>query len=345
MIPEIQIDGTRYDAWTELQVRKSLDQFSHGWTATYVDRWAPRREPWAILPGLTADLSLAGETLVTGYVTQSSWRVSEGQYQASIGARSLTGDLVDCAPFADASGQIRNATLENLIRQICLPFGILVQDDSGDTREFKKFDIELGESAFDAIDRACKSRGVLPQTTGLGEIRLLKADQFSRSVELPADYAHARAMDYTEESRHSDYYVLGQHPGDENFKAAAVVDQSGLAQDGQIERWRPLVIMTDAPVSAEDLAAQAKWERNVRAGRSETVRYTTAHVLAPDGKPWEPGLLCKMNDTILRVTGTLILRAVSWSWSDRGPSVELELTRPEAYSQSEIPLRQSGGQW
>ena len=343
--PSLLVDGKEYRAWTSLTATKSLDNFAHAWTARYVDRWAPVNEPWTILPGYTASLHLGGTSLITGYVTQATFSKAPEAYSAATAGRSITADLVDCAPFADRTGQLRNVTLGEIVRLICLPFGIQVQDDSGDTRKFKKFVIELGESAFDAIERACRSRGVLPFTTEFGVLRLLRAEQFTRSVELPPAWVEVGQLEYTEESRFSDYYVYGQHPGEERFKAAAVVNKSGTSQDAQIERWRPLVVLADAPTSAEDMAAQATWERNVRAGRSEVVRYTTRQALAPDGKPWEPGMQMKVSDKVLRVTGVLMLRTVRYTWDGDGPSVDLELTRPEAFTSEPYPGQQSNGRW
>lgn len=344
-VPVLSVDGTKYDAWTSATVRKSLDEFAHSWSVEYVDKWAPMGDPWSILPGAQGVFYVDDYPIVTGYITRSTWQSDENNYTVTAEGRSETADLVDCAPFFAESDQANNLTLAKMVTSLCDPFSITVVDDSGDTRALKKFTIDLGESAFDAIDKACRSRGVLPMTSPEGWLVLTKAENFSRQVDLPEILLKRRALEYSEENRFSEYFVYGQHPGEETFRGDKIVQQAGQDYDGVVSRYRPSVTIAESPASKADLDAEAAWIRNVRAGRSEVVRYTVAGVLAPDGPPWGPGMFARLNDTILRVRSTLLVQSVTHTWDDSGIWTELVLTRPEAYTTKPFPAKKPGGQW
>ena len=346
MIPILAIDGERLDSWTSATVRKSLDEFAHSWSVTYTDKWAPKFEPWTILPGARVQFIVDGfSALVTGYVTRATWRSTATNYAVTAEGRSVTADLVDCVPFARISDQAKTLTPFKLITKICEPFNITVLDEVKDNKPLKKFNVELGETAFDAIDRVCRSRGILPMTRSDGALVLTKSSNFTRTVDMPEDLPASRQLEYSEENRFSEYYVYGQHPGEENFKRDRVLNQSGVADDGIVGRYRPTVILADTPSSKADLDKQALWERSVRLGRSEIVRYRVSGVVAPDGEPWEPGMLARMNDKVLRVNSTLLVRSVAHTWDASGPWTDLEFTRPEAYSEDPFPAKNSKGGW
>lgn len=343
-VPELEVNGTKYGAWTSVQVTRSLDSFAASWSVQYTDKWAPNSDPWAILPGDTAKVVLGDKTLATGFVNVASWQAGS-EYRVTAEGRSATGDMVDAAPFADISDQATRLTLGALAKALAAPFGIEVVDESGDTRPLEKFTIDLGESAFDALDRACRSRGVLPSTTPEGAILLSKAGALFRSVSIDPLRIARRGLSLDESQRFSDYYVYGQHPAEETFRGDKVVSQAGHAPDQSVARYRPHVTVTDAPSTGDDLQREAAWIRNVRAGRSEVVRYRIAGPLAPDGGVWEPGMLCKVEDKILRVFASLILQTVVLTWDANGQWADLTLTRPEAYSPDPFPERTSRGEW
>ncbi|MCH5770564.1 phage tail protein, partial [Salmonella enterica] len=78
----------------------------------------------------------------------------------NVSGRDKTGDLVDSSAI-HGSGQWKRARLEQIVRDICKPFGIevLVQTDTGDAID--SFSLDDGEKAFDAIDRAARAKAIL----------------------------------------------------------------------------------------------------------------------------------------------------------------------------------------
>lgn len=344
--PILVVNGVKFDAWTSASLRKSLDEFSRAWSVEFTDRWAPEGEAWAILPGNEVQFLAGSHILDSGYVTRTNWSSSALDYTVTAEGRSRTCDLVDCAPLAgDTSDQVKGLTPFKLAQKLAEPFGITVLDESGDNRVLTRFNIELGETCFEAIDRVCRSRGILPSTTPEGFLLLQKAGVSDRTVDVSSDLAATRSLEYSEENRFSEYFVYGQHPGEEKFRGDKILNQAGRDFDGIVARNRPTVILAESPASKEDLDRQATWERNVRMGRSEVVRYRVAGILAPDGDPWEPGMLARLQDDVIRVHSTLLVKSVSHTWDANGQWTDLELTRPEAYTTEPIKGKDSKGAW
>lgn len=344
--PGLTIDGTQYGAWTRSTISKNLDEFARTWSVEFTDRWAPNGDPWPILPGMKATFWAGAKLVDTGYVTRTNWSSSADNYRVTAEGRSATSDLVDCAPLAgDGSDQLKGLTPLKIVERICKPFGITVFDEVLDLVPVSKFNIELGESCFDVIDRLCRSRGYLPRTTPEGWLVLTKSSMFTRTVDLPESQLVTRRLEYSEENRFSEYFVYGQHPSEDRFSGKRILDQAGRDFDGIVARHRPLVVLAEAPASKESLDKQATWERNVRMGRSETVHYRVPGVLAPDGEPWDPGMLARLDDKVLRVKSTLLVKGANHTWDESGQWTDLMLTRPEAYSDEPLKGKKGSGAW
>lgn len=344
--PQVEINGNRYGAWTEATLRKSLDEFVRSWTLSFTDRWSPDGEPWTILPGSDTTFYGQGHVLDTGWVSRTTWNQSAETYTVAAEGRSVTSDLVDCAPLTDASSdQLRGLIPGDAISVLCEPFGIAVLDETLDLAPLGRFNIELGETAFDTIDRICRGRGLLPMTANDGSLVLTVSNNFSRKVKLDPTTIVTRRLNYSEDDRFSDYYVYGQHPGEERFRGARILDQSGHAKDGLVTRHRPTVVLAESPMDKANLDTQAKWERNLRMGRSETVQYRVGGLLNSAGLPWEPGDLVSVDDDQIRVHSELLIKDVEHTWDESGEWTDITLTRPEAYTTDDFQGRSSGGTW
>ena len=73
------------------------------------------------------------DLLITGYIDTIDIDLTDTSCRLSVSGRDKTGDLVDSSAI-HGSGQWKNVRLEQIVRDICKPFGIevLVQTDTGE---------------------------------------------------------------------------------------------------------------------------------------------------------------------------------------------------------------------
>ena len=78
---------------------------------------------------------------------------------------------------------------------------------------------------------------------------------------------------------------------------------------------------------------RAKEEANIQRARGFEYTVLLTGVTQTDGKLWDFGLLVPVQDEIVNVKGTYLIRAITYSSDlNDGTSVDLNITRPEGYT-------------
>lgn len=343
----IAVGGRPLTHWITCEIERGLDTFAHRFSLRYVARRNTvsqaieaatarvRREPYTDTREDSADVALgshvaiywAGELLLTGNVDSLNQHITGDEQTWSAEGRSLTGDLVDCSATHKTGTWSAKSALQ-IARDLCEPFGLEVISKEHDAETFSRFAIEEGESVFDALDRLCKVRGLLPITRPTGGVELLRISADQKSVELQtANYRSVdRSLEQNISQRYSHYLLHGTD-----------VDERANVTDSAVKRYRPLVVVGDSRATAAQARTRATWERAVRAGRSERIRYQIPSAVSDTGLTFAPGLLVQILDFEFRTYGSLVIARSVLRVSDREVMSEIELCRPESYSLREFP--------
>jgi prophage tail gpP-like protein len=321
------VNQASYRGWLSVEIERSLDQFAHRFSLRYLDR---EDQPWSVIPGAECSIRWGQEIMITGHVNRSRAAASESEWVLSCEGRSLTGDLVDCSSV-HKTGAWTNKTAAQIIKDLCDPYGITVTLDVTDTEVFGRFAIEEGETVHETIDRLCKVRAFLPVTQPDGNILLTRIGQGALYT---LDVAQAVAFEILpdDSGRHSEYLLRAVGIGSE---ADALVKASAI--DDTVMRFRPLVVIGDAPSGSTAAKNRAQWEANVRAGRSERLRYTMLGAVNAANVTYQPGDLYAIQDDELGVDEIMVCERAVLRNSNSELLTELEFTRPEAYSQLTYP--------
>ena len=230
------------------------------------------------------------------------WSTTRPATSFRVRGRDTTGDLVDCSA-ATQPGEWRDARLEEIATALCEPFGIRCFGAKSDTGEpFARFRIEEGESVFEAIDRACRFRAVLPQSDGTGGLILggpsrdRASVRLERGVNILAGSARSSWL-----SRYSDYSLKGQQAGGlDGFTAEQVAHVSATARDPGVNRYRPLTIIGEQSQAEAEAQARVQWEANVRAASAQPRCATRCQGWTesrPMGRSGAPGASCTSSTT------------------------------------------------
>ena len=340
----LTIDGVRHDGWTSARVTRALDTISGGFALTVSERSPGDEAPRPVPPGAACTIDLDGETVITGYVDAVSVGYSSTRHEIGIRGRDRTGDLVDCS--AALPGEWENERLEGVVAALAKPFGIPVRAiaDTGDP--FRKFAVEVGETVFEAIDRGCRLRAILPLADGKGGIELGQAVRSAAEVRLVRgeNILGGRGIaDWT--GRFRDYEVLGQQPGGVQWGGQDETLHVGAkARDPAVARYRPLTIVAEQAIGPAEAPDRAAWEAAVRRGRARRIDYEVAGWRERDGGAlWAPGRTVHVVDDWMGLDGEMLVVGVSQSISDAGTVTGLTVQPIDSYRLAPEPEPEDTG--
>lgn len=336
--PYLEIDGKVYESWQKASVTRSLFNMVPLFSLEYSDAWIRDKQPWPILPGAECIVYFGTFPLLTGYVNRSTWTVEGSNYKLIASGRGKTQDLVDCSA-THTTGCWRNKSMRKIAADICGPFGIDVQLSEPDTKNFRKFEIEEGEKAYDAIDRMARLRGYIPSTHPTGALILLRTNNPGRSVVFPVADARSREIEVSDQDRYSHYLVNSQVAPTDDFGGDAAALAANQATDAGVARFRPLVINAGAPGAKAELLSQATYERNKRAGSSAKAIYELPGFLAPDGEPWAPAMQCTVYDPPFFTDRDLLVAEVTFEQTNQDQFSRITLVKPETFTINDFPKK------
>lgn len=334
---ELLVGGRIYGGWLELAVERSIEQIAGSFDLQLTARWPGVDVTQGLREGLPCQVRLGGETVVTGYLDSYEPSLTSRSTSIRVNGRCKTGDLVDCSAI-HKTGAWRGVKLDRIVRDIVAPFGLSVEVGSGvDLGEvFKRFALEDGERAFDAIDRACRLRAVLCTSTPEGNVLLTVASDEASGVTLQEGINIERIQAvHSWKERHSEIIVKAQTPGDDDEFGTAAAALKSTAKDAEINRYRPLVVMAEHHTSSRSLADRAAWEVKVRMGRGKRGRLTVVGWRTGkdgmEGSLWKPNTLVRVISDRMNLDADMLIVACSYQLGASGLSTELTFVRREAF--------------
>lgn len=359
---ELFVGGVKIDTFINGWVKRQLDTVSDSFEFQFADLRTDLSQDVPVRAGEPCFIKLDGRTLLTGYVDDVSVQYNSNRLTLTARGRSKTSDLVDCSAVRE-SGRWRKATIRTIVQDLCDPFGLDVQlspNMEGIEERFSRFAIEPGETAADAIQRACRLRAVWATCTVDGDLLLTRAglnDQATTALEYGENIISGERFD-SWARRHNLYLLKGQVPSDDEFSGKSAAQISELISDEGLDRYRPLLLVSTGQDRKGDLRRRAQWERNRRAGSGERWLYRVdgygfnrTEYVGPFASrrrerlvAWEPNQTVRVNDPRTNtVDQNLLVSSVSFRWQaggdDGGRTTDLGLNRREAFSLQTYPAR------
>lgn len=333
------VGGNEYRGWKSMGLSRSIDRISAEFEVTHTDKWPETQHRRPINNGERCEFRIDSRTVVTGYVDRVSPFYDRTGHEITVGGRSHTADLADCST---GDRQFIGQTLAQIAQAICQPFGIRVRVDTEVGPAFDRFSVE-SETAFGAIERAARQRGVLLVDNGSGELVLTRRGTRRIGVELKlGENVEECNAEISHEDRYSVYTVTGQTVSSDEFFGEQAATPRSQVTDPSIKRFRPLRIDAEQQGAGLSLQRRAEWERNVRAGRGTLIRYTVTGWYAQAGQLWEPNRLVRVNDDFLGIHRDMLIAECHYTLDDQGAHTEVVVTLPEAYDLIAIPERSEG---
>lgn len=316
----LKINGNRFEAWKSVNVVRAFDAVAGSFSlslGTYDILGNKVINYLKIFQECT--LYLENEIVITGYIDDISVSYSATSHTLSIKGRDKTADLVDCSAIHKPD-EWHNVSVQFIANTLCLPFGIKANVQA-ETTKIKKFRIEQGETAFEALDRLCKMQDLFATSNPLGELILAKKSTAKASVclehginILSANYTHS-AKDLF-----SDYHIKGQEPNSDNKALKASLN------DANIPRFRPLLFLAEDIASTNAANLRLKKEQDNRKAKSEQLNVSVQGWREhQSGTLWQPNKIVQFKDTMLGLNKNYFLRQVEYSFSEQGSTTNLIL--------------------
>jgi prophage tail gpP-like protein len=341
------VGGREYGGWKSARVTRGIESVAGSFELEVSDRWAGQPEPWPITEEEECSLLLEGEVVITGYVDRRRLAYGSEERSLAVRGRDRTGDLVDCSVDL-GKWEFGGVPLLILAKRLCEPFGVSVSLQAGLVlpKPPAKFSIDPGESAFEALEKACRLAAVLPVSDGRGGLVLTRTGSSRCSTELvQGQNILAAAGDFDASARFRTYKVLGQHKGDDEFFGSAAATVKATATDPAVRRSaRVLVVRPEGNVTSEHAKKRAQWEATVRAARADAVSVTVQGWTQADGSLWPVNAVARVRSPAIGVDGDLVVTQATYSVGLEGTTTELELKRPDAF-RPEPEVSKAGGLW
>ncbi len=323
--------GAYYGGWKRLSVSRSIEQVASTFTLEVTDRWAGQDTARPIKPGARCQMLLGGERVIYGFVDVAEPSFDEHGSQLRIEGRDATGDLVDCSAIYK-SGQWRGATLDTIARDLLKPFGIglVVQANVGE--RFSSFSIQQGETVFECLERAARMRAVLLISDGAGNLVITRAGETLAPVRLEegVNILAGRAS-LSWKDRYSRIVVKGQARATDDYFGDQAAGPSAAGADEIIDRYRPLIVLAEDHGTPATLAARARWEASVRAGRGNRGIVTVQGWRRSDGQLWAPNVLVSITAATLYLDAPMLVVGCNYRLDEEGTFTDLTICRREAF--------------
>jgi prophage tail gpP-like protein len=329
------VNGAEYGGWTSIAIQRGIEQIAGTFSLSVSDRWPGQDTPRPIRPGDACTVRIDGETVITGYVDDLDLSYDATQHQIGVSGRDKTGDLVDCSAI-HAPGEWRGVMLLQLAEALCQPFGIAVKAAADIGAPFSAFALQESETAFEALERAAKMRGLLLVSDGKGGLLLTNAGtERAKTVLKLGENILAASGRFSHRDRYSQYLIKGQRRGTDDDAEAphAITEVSASAADSGIRRYRPLLILAEDLGDGITYGQRIAWERSTRFGKSirSTVTVQGWRERGLVGDLWTPNKIVHLTDPWQGVDEDLLIVSVAFRLDTGGQTTDLELTRPEAF--------------
>lgn len=327
---EVLVRGKMLRDWQSVSVTRALDTAAGSFELT-----SPRRAPYPMAPGDSVEIYASNDLVLSGHVETVERSLGAESSSVRCSGRDNTADLVDCTAPTNP-GEWRQILLPELVRAIAGPFGVSVDNTAGPRPKFDLFRLRPADTAWAAIERACRLRGVLVYSDGTSRLVMREAGRTTAEVELvEGDNLNAATFTADDSQRFRLYRVVSQQPGSDSGWGDLAALVQGEATDQGARPTRTLVVVAEAVVTNQTARERAQWEATVRAARAVRVQASlTGWRQRPgqgQGRLWQVNEQLAVRAPSLDLDRYLLVQAVTFTQNETSETTSLELVRADAY--------------
>lgn len=320
--------GTRvFTGWKEVSISKSITAASGSFAVTVAEKI-----PFPISPGDSVVIEFGQSKILTGYIDSVKIGFTSKDHTYGITGRDRTADLVDCSA-ANIPGQFVGLTAGQIANKLAGPLGVAVVSPIEGRAVFPSFDLQPGETAWEAIERACRMRQFLAFSDEFGSLMISPPGAMRAGVVLREGLNILEGeSEQNHSERFSNYLVRGQSPGSDSWNGEDAAGAEGSVTDAGIIRYRPLIVVSESATDSVVAFERAKWEATVRAARGSRVKVKVQGWEEKEGGTlWRPNRLVTVVSRSMAVNSDFLIAGVNYNRGAAGTTATLDLVRPDAF--------------
>lgn len=358
------IGNQKVSGWNSIRVTRGVERCPSDFDIEMTERYPGELGALVILPGDECQVVLGRDLVLTGYIDRFNPSITAQQHSVRISGRSKCADLVDCMAEWDG-GQITNSAVLDIAIKLAEPYGILVSAEIGNVltaplphsvlpppsvlsmmkKPIPQFNLMLGETPFQVIERICRYRALLvyDQPDGNLVIATVGTTQAASGFAEGINVQNA-SICYSMDGRYSEYFASSQ--------SVDVFDDIGnlgyihsTAYDPGVTRHRRHFIHCESGQSGLDiLQPRADWEASRRFGRSAQLSLTTDGWRDSADVLYEPNTLVHISLPGLNTDNKLwLISEVVYRLDENGTTCDLIIMPPAAFAPEPISTQQVAG--
>jgi prophage tail gpP-like protein len=288
----------------------------------------------------SAKVMIGNDLVISGYVERYQAGFSPDGHAVGVSGRGKCADLLDCAAEWPG-GQISSSTAASIAEKLCEPYGLNVRNEGDPGPLVPKLVLNLGESAFEIIERVCRFAALLVYEDNRGDLVLsgIGKDKAASGFREGINVVTAE-LETSADQQFSEYQVVRmamdvvQDIGDGGNLVATVANPN-------ITRHRRRIIVAEGGDAGAGVAQQrAAWECNRRFGRSAVLRLTTDSWRDSAGLLYRPNTLVDFSLPTLKLSReNWLISEVTYRRDDRGTACDLVIMHPSAFLPQPVLLQ------
>ncbi len=337
----LTINGQAISGWTDIRVTRGIERLPSDFSIGMTELYPGELDAVITQPGAPVVVSIGQDVVITGYVDRFIPSLSADEHSIRVMGRSKCCDLVDCAAEWPG-GQISGSTALGIAQKLAAVYGIGVDCTVSGLPVIPQFNLMLGESAFEVIERICRYSALLAYDQPNGNLLLAQlATVKAASGFVQGQNVISASVEYSADQRYSNYQAF--------LQAVDVFTDLGeggnlLANvsDPNVSRHRGLVLIAEAGGGGNQIAQQrALWEMARRAGHSQVVTIVCDSWRDSAGTLWAPNTLAPVDLPALKLgTTELAIGQVTYARTeDNGTTATIVLMPPDAFKPEPILLQ------
>jgi prophage tail gpP-like protein len=342
----LSVGNQTVTGWTDIRVTRGIERCPTDWDISLTESYPGAIDEVVVQPGDECQIQLGTDLVATGYVDDFLPSFDPSQHSIRVTGRGKCQDLVDCSAVWP-NGQISGTSALDVASKLAAHYGIAVNCDVTDLIPIPQFNVFIGETCFEIIERISRYSALLVYDQPDGNLRLARGGTIAGGTAQAAGglaegvNVQSGAVAYSASQRFSKYTAFTQSVltfGDAGVGANVIA----IAEDVGVKRVRERYIVAEAVQGFLDLATRrANWEMNRRIGRSAVVTVVTDSWRDAAGVLWTPNTLVSVSLPHLKLQNEVwLIGEVTYRRSlESGTTAALTIMRPEAYQPEPVALQ------
>lgn len=354
-IVTLKIGGRKWTGWKSVTITRGLKEASAAFALGLLYTDPDSGKVLELQSDMDCELytrpegtdARSDELLITGTTSDDDSDESGTKLTLGVNGKSHTQRLVKNSCLHE-TGRLTKMTPLQIAQTLAAPYGVIVIATVNTGSAIPVFRLEPGEKVFEAIERACRGRGLLITDDEQGRLVLCR-----KGTQRNNPIVHGGSVDVvswghnrSSADRYTEYRVIGQKAGNDQAFGDAVAGCEGVVYDNGWTKYRHvLTIIAEGEADGAACQARAEWEAAVRSGNASKMKIPVRGWRGPAGTLWKTNQIVRVKYPRRGIDRDMLIADVEYKQDDGGTIANLTLSIPSAFDPEPPTKRLKSGNW